>query len=339
MSHKNKESLSKQSEKVMLGLQCLGRKKNEDKKAAAEEWKKLDEAYKAKNGKKAKYPTPKWEYINNAIRDKIYGINTYKAYAKCTNRFFDWCKANYPRKQRETLAQVREYVPIWLEMRVNTVSSSTVKTEAAALGKLYQCDYREFGVKLPERKSIDAKRSRNVVARDKGFSLENNKDLIEFCRCTGLRRFELESLCSDQLELRPDGSYGLVIKGKGGRIRHSPIIGSPDAVSRVVERIKSSDGFVWGAVNSHMDVHSYRAEYATAIYLMYERPFAEIPYDGQYKDGRRYKKQVYYCRSDRNGMMFDKVAMKHASEALGHSRLNVVAEHYLRVSGFSQEFK
>ena len=44
MSHKNKESLSKQSEKVMLGLQCLGRKKNEDKKAAAEEWKKLDEA-------------------------------------------------------------------------------------------------------------------------------------------------------------------------------------------------------------------------------------------------------------------------------------------------------
>ena len=101
-----------------------------------------------------------------------------------------------------------------------------------------------------------------------------------------------------------------------------------------MNRIESSDGLVWGKVNSHMDVHSYRAEYATAIYIMHERSFSEIPYDGRYKDGRVYKKQVYYCRGDRQGMMFDKEAMRYASEALGHSRLNVVAEHYLRVSGF-----
>ena len=38
----------------------------------------------------------------------------------------------------------------------------------------------------------------------------------------------------------------------------------------------------------------------------------------------------YVCRRDCAGIVLDKRAMRIASEALGHSRINVIAGHYLR---------
>ena len=43
-----------------------------------------------------------------------------------------------------------------------------------------------------------------------------------------------------------------------------------------------------------------------------------------------YETAVYWCRGDRKGEWLDKGAMLDASEALGHSRLSVVGEHYIR---------
>jgi hypothetical protein len=80
-----------------------------------------------------------------------------------------------------------------------------------------------------------------------------------------------------------------------------------------------------------MDVHSYRGDYATAIYKMYARPIDEIPYDKVDSYGRLYQSDVYICRGDRAGLKLDKKAMLKASQALGHSRICVVAGHYLNV--------
>jgi hypothetical protein len=66
-----------------------------------------------------------------------------------------------------------------------------------------------------------------------------------------------------------------------------------------------------------MDVHHYRSEYASTLYRKLARQ--EIP-----------KAERYCCRGDLKGTWYDKAAMKEVSEALGHSRISVIAEHYLR---------
>lgn len=56
-----------------------------------------------------------------------------------------------------------------------------------------------------------------------------------------------------------------------------------------------------------------------------------IPYDRVNKgSGKKYQSDVYVCRKDEKGKRLDKKAMYITSKALGHNRINVIAEHYLR---------
>ena len=73
------------------------------------------------------------------------------------------------------------------------------------------------------------------------------------------------------------------------------------------------------------------AEYATAIYKAHARPIDQIPHDRVNKGtGHRYQSQVYTCRKDEAGRKLDKAAMLLCSKALGHNRLEVVANNYIR---------
>ena len=77
---------------------------------------------------------------------------------------------------------------------------------------------------------------------------------------------------------------------------------------------------VWKKIPSNADIHSYRADYATRIYLKYARTIEEIP-----------RRERYVCRRDKKGVIYDRKAMLEASKALGHNRISVVGEHYLRL--------
>ena len=84
-------------------------------------------------------------------------------------------------------------------------------------------------------------------------------------------------------------------------------------------------------VHKCADIHAYRAEYATDIYRKYARPIEEIPYDKVNKGtGKRYQSEVYSCRKDEAGKKLDKAAMLVCSKALGHNRISVVADNYIR---------
>ncbi len=80
---------------------------------------------------------------------------------------------------------------------------------------------------------------------------------------------------------------------------------------------------VFTKISSAADIHSYRGDYATAIYLANARPLDQIP-----------KCDRYYCRKDKKGIWYDKEAIKITSKALGHNRINVIAEQYLNNSLF-----
>lgn len=247
------------------------------------------------------------------------------------------------------------------------LSAWTITLEREALGKLYgiKPDDSNF-FEAPKRQREDIKRSRGDAVRDRHFSVTNNDEFIKFCRGTGCRRNILEKLegrdlitrtqlkeeiealerkgmltdaemkhlnvLKDAVDQFSDQEYFIHHrKDKGGRERYSPIIGKN--VDQIVERMKNTapDEKVWQHVPVNADVHGYRGDYATELYKLYARKIEDIPYDRVNSGtGRRYQSDVYTCRKDESGKKLDKAAMLKASKALGHNRLEVVANNYIR---------
>lgn len=251
----------------------------------------------------------------------------------------------------------------------NHLSAWTIQTEAAALNKLYGIkpdDEKRF--QPPQRKREDIKRSRVETVRDRHFSITNNAELIAFCKGTGLRREGVENvkgkdlmsrreinaeivrieairiekrtdaektmltICKDAQAFNdPSHEYFVHTKEKGGRERIAPIIG--EHAQEIVDRFKATDPDekVWQHVPQNADIHSYRGDYATAMYKMYARKLDQIPYDRVNKGtGKAYQSEVYTCRKDEAGKKLDRLAMLMCSKALGHNRVEVVANNYIR---------
>ncbi len=253
-------------------------------------------------------------------KKKIYSWSTYKTYLKHCNYFAQYCRENHNCK---TLIQCKQYADEYLQKLIDdNKSASTIKMTVSALAKLYNCSSSDF-IETPERKRKDIKRSRGKAVRDKNFSKTNNAELINFCRCTGLRRAELSQLRGTDL-IEKDGQYFLHIHTatKGGRERISPICGSKEEVQAVVEHMrKAGSNKAWSKISSNADIHSYRADYCNKIYKLFARDINTLK-----------TSEIYYCRRDLKSVKYDKKAMLIASQALGHNRINVIASNYLRAT-------
>lgn len=303
---------------------------------------------------------------NGTAQDKIFSFNTYQTYWKHIKYFLKYIKELHP--ESTTLKNAKKYVNEWLQIRVDQgLSAWTIQTEAKALGKLYgiQPDDPDY-FQPPKRNRAEIKRSRGDRVRDLHFSKTNNDELIKFCQGTGLRRSELEALRGHDLMTRaqieqeiariealPEGAeknqeekhlgvlrdtrmfdceYFIHVRnGKGGRERISPIVGKN--VGQILERMQNTAGEekVWQHVNANADIHAYRGDYATAIYKAHARLIEDIPFDRVNRGtGKRFQSEVYVCRKDEVGKRLDKAAMRICSKALGHNRIEVVANNYIR---------
>lgn len=324
------------------------------------------QAYDRLNGMQAFGESKKEAVANGTDRGKIFSFNTYQTYWKHTKYFLKYIKETHP--ECTTLKNAKKYVNEWLQLRTDQgLSAWTIQTEAKALSKLYGIQPDDEGYfKPPKRNREDIKRSRGDRVRDRHFSEENNDELVKFCKGTGLRRSELMELRGKDLVTRaqiedeiarlnalPAGErsaaadkrlemlqdtrlfdeeyFTHVRNGKGGRERLSPIIGR--FAGQIIRRIRETpaEEKVWQYVNTNADIHGYRAEYATTIYKAHARPIQDIPYDRVHRGtGRRYQSDVYTCRKDEAGKKLDKAAMLVCSKALGHNRISVVADNYIR---------
>lgn len=310
MGHKNRKSLNEQIHDRLQAMEGFGRSKHRDK---------LD-------GIQGSY---------------IYSFSTMKAYLKHCRYFAAFVRALPEAAARlghkpRTLDECRQFVPAFLQYQTERgLSPYTLKLEASALHKLYG---ETFALELPRNSRAAIKRSRGEAVRDRNFSLQNNVELVNFCRCCGPRRSELEKLSANSLRVKDGRYYISYEKGtKGGKPRLSPITGTPEEVRRAVAFCRTLTGK--NHVHSSLDVHSLRAEYASRVYREHARPLEGLrgkwmdytAATGKYgKYGNRiWKPALYVCRKDRAGVVYDREALLAASRALGHNREDVVAGHYL----------
>jgi len=210
-------------------------------------------------------------------------------------------------------------VDTYLEHNINEgYSPYTQKAIASALAKLHGYSTKDFiPTQTRHRANITRSRKDKDGKSKAKFCEVRNREFVDFCRATGLRRHELGKLRPENLHHdQSTGKYIITgLKGKGGRPIEAPIL-----CDKAVERIKNTPAgeLVWDKIPSRADIHSYRADYCKTIYNAYGRPIDQIP-----------KKERYYCRSDPKGAIYDRRAMAVASRALGHNRISVIAGHCL----------
>lgn len=280
MGHKNKKSLIRQTQERLDSMLAIGESKYIDKKY-------------------------------DLTKGKIYSWTTYRSYLQQCCQFVRYCRDQHHCKN---LADCRQYVQEWMESRKD-LSAYTLKLSASALCKLYGESLEELGISTKRAARGEITRSRGTAKRDAHFSEQKNAEFVEFCRSTGLRRSEITKLRGDQL-IERDGEYYIETTGKGGRFRIIPICGDVELVVRKMQA--AGTGKVWKKIPSNADIHSYRSDFATRLYLLHAREIDSLP-----------RKERYICRRDKVGTIYDRQAMLITSLALGHNRIDVIAQHYL----------
>ena len=286
----------------------------------------------------------------------IYSVSTYETYKKQCDYFIKWMEKHHPEVHtlRKATPYAKEWLEA--RYATGNYSAYTMQLSAKAVGKLLGITPdSKYYWSPPIRHRSDIARSRGQTEYDNHFSVTNNAALINFARSTGLRRAGLASLRSDCLisathipsiqerikaipanqrtaaqqamlecipktaifENRPH--YYIFVREKGGKWRLAPILGSSKVVQEVVDKIKMTPKGkkVWEYIPKAADIHSYRADYAIALYKLYARPTETLS-----------RQDVYACRGDMKGKRLDRHAMKIVETALGHEKPHTFASHY-----------
>ena len=288
--------------------------------------------------------------LNGTYMKYIFSWDTYRSYLKHSCYFVKWCKQQevdvvLGHKPR-TLDECRRFAEKWVQYNIDRgLSAYTIKLQLSALAKLYACKTTDFNIETPARIRNNITRSRGKAKRDIHFSAEENKDLITFCKCTGLRRSELSQIRGTNL-IMYEGRLCFDIKRntKGGRPRISPVVGSDEEIE-TVKRLceEAGNNKIFPKPNTNADIHSYRAIYATRIYNQHKREYKDFKderliiyknkiidcYTAKRKNkhmpaGYRDVSSAYCCRNDLKGTVYDRRALFEASRALGHNRETVV---------------
>ncbi len=244
----------------------------------------------------------------------IYSFSTLKTYIKNGKAFGKWVQYEY---NCRNVKKARKYVKKYLKMKQREGKSPfTIRTIASALAKLYNCSSTDFGVKFEDRKRENITRSRTVPDAK---TEEKARNVVDFIKGSGLRRKEILNLRKEDIKREADGTLTVYVHcGKGGRKRTVIVLPEYEThIERMAKMTKENEK-IFKTIPRGVQTHYYRACYAQAYYNKVARPLETLS-----------NKEKYYMRGDRKGDVYDRDAMYETSLQLGHSRISVIAAHYL----------
>jgi integrase len=228
----------------------------------------------------------------------------------------NWSRDTHQIKTLEQLdACANELVSLYLQQDIDAQKSPyTLQAERSALRLFFNDHTLANEVALPQRTRSAITRSRGPAAHDRHFQPANWQPLINFERACGLRRSELARLTVAEVYTNGQGQLVVYVRnGKGGKEREAPVVPGHDSDMLALVMGRKPEERVFDHIPKHMDVHSYRREYAQALYL-------------SYAPGWKLPSPVGRLRHEDYNLS----AVQRVSWALGHNSIDIVLRHYLR---------
>ena len=272
-----------------------------------------------KRGKGVSRHTVKQKGVFSVQSNMIHSKRTFQTYRQQSKAFAKYARGTLDIHKLKNVSATD--VRLWLvECKDKGDSPYTLKTRAAAMAKVLQCSSTDFGFDFPIRKSEDITRSRNEVKSDSRLDEKKYADIITVARGTGMRRVELQRLKPSQLEIQDGQAYITEVHGKGDLIRTIPVLkGYNDAVIAVFDKCKAEKVFP-KKIPTYIDVHSYRGDYAKA---MYDQILADKITKGE-------DVALDYHTRGEVKISLNRAIVKEVSKTLGHARVSVTVTHYLK---------
>lgn len=299
MGKAHQKSLIRQAIERLDGLMAIGESRHEAKKTARElaqeEGCQLDQAF---------------------TTGKIHSFKTRTTYQEHVLRFVNWVRVTYRVKTLEALDPCADVLASqWLQLEIEKGQSPyTLQTERASLRMFFGDRQLAGSVELPKRRGVNITRSRRPAARDRHFQPANWPEFMIFQRATGLRRGELQRIRVGDVCFNPAGELvAHVQSGKGGRPRDVPVLAGYEHQVLTLVAGRDPEEPVLRKVPD-TDVHGMRRDYAQALYRHYAPGWPALPPKTQ-----RLRPTDY-----------NRAAALQVSAALGHQRLDIVLNNYLR---------
>lgn len=249
---------------------------------------------------------------------KIHSYKTRSVYQEHILNFANWARNTHGLKHLAPIEERADQLATeYLQLQLDQGKSPyTLQTIRSALRLFFADRQLASEIRIPRRSRSMITRSRGSKKHDRHFQPANWQPLINFLKATGLRRDELKMLkVSDILEhdLVTGGPAVFVANGKGGKSRIVPALPGREQDVLSMKDGRMADDVIFPRIPKHLDVHSYRREYAQALYL-YHAPGWSLPRP----TGRL------------RAVDYDRGAAQKVTEALGHNRVDVVLRHYIR---------
>jgi integrase len=249
---------------------------------------------------------------------KIHSYKTRSVYQEHVLNFANWARGTYGLKHLALIEERADQLATeYLQVQLGQGKSPyTLQTIRSALRLFFGDRQLANQIRIPRRSRSMITRSRGEKKHDRHFQPANWQPLINFLKATGLRRDELKMLKVGNIldhDLVTGGPAVFVANGKGGKSRTVPVLPGKEQDVLSVKVGRAADDLVFPRIPKHLDIHSYRREYAQSLYLYHASGWSLPSPTGRLRAAD-----------------YDRSAAQRVTEALGHNRVGVVLRHYIR---------
>lgn len=271
--------------------------------------------------------------------DFIHSVRTMELYKNEASRFCTWLKENgYTYKRLDEIP--RSVAGAYIQSR-NHLSAWTSHLSLAAINKLtgYGFTTRELGLKV--RRTQDIRNNRGF-AHTRPHLEQQYASTLHFIQACGVRRSSVSTVNYGNFIFNKAGQPESVkVVEKGGKVNHYYIL--PEYRRELADLLThyyathdlTAPLFPGFDPHRHINTHWYRNQYSCALYRQLAgEAAAGRPYYGG-SDYRRYA--IDNAKVERNIRRYGSTYKGHdtevlslLSQSLGHFRLDVCTDHYLR---------
>ncbi len=274
---------------------------------------------------------------NSARYEGIHSIKTADTYRRTINTFGDFCKSIGLKDVKQiTEDTVRQFVDSRRDH-----SSWTHSKDLAAINKVLGTCYTPSQFGIEQRKQENVVHNRRILTANSTADAPRNKEALWFASVTGARRESFSRLKPRHAIRNENGIViGFELREKGGKPRNALVLPTArETVTAFVDKKLSEvgeDGQLIKPCDSNANPHYQRAEYAEEMYrqMVDHQSRGEDIYAGYrstFLNEHEYQKAIRHPRYKSQFVRgYDTRICAQLSQQLGHNRISVVINSYLR---------